>query len=114
MILQTNIRAMKKTLVLIAAVAGLTLAAVLTRVPAMWRAGFGMPAWAASFPLAAISALTLKLSESEPALQSPGVLLLAIATGVISGLSLATLRGLRAGTLLVAEPAPAAPAAGTP
>lgn len=99
-------------------IAGLTLAAVLTRVPAMWRAGFGMPAWAASFPLAAISALTLKLSESEPALQSPGVLLLALTTGVISGLSLATLRGLRSGTLLVAEPAPgpapSAPAAGTP
>lgn len=99
-------------------IAGLTLAAVLTRVPTMWRAGFGMPAWAASFPLAAISALTLKLGESEPGLQSPGVVMLAITTGVISGLSLATLHGLRAGTLLVEEPAavpaPATPATGSP
>jgi tellurite resistance protein len=95
-------------------VAALALAAVVSRVPAMWRAGFGMPAWAASFPLAAISALTLRLSESSPGLRTPGVLMLAVTTGVISGLSLATLRGLRNGTLLVAEPAPPAPASAAP
>lgn len=52
---------------------------------------FGLPHWGMSFPLAALAALTLRLAEQP------------------DGLSLATLRGLRAGALLVPESAPVVP-----
>lgn len=65
---------------------------------------FGLPHWGLSFPLAAAAALTLRLAEGQPAMQALGVALLALASLVIAALALATLRGLRQGTLLVPEP----------
>jgi tellurite resistance protein len=85
-------------------VASLLLLASATRVPAMLRSGFGMPAWAASFPLAAFAALLLRTAADTPALQLPGVAMLAVCSLVIAGLTLATMKGLRAGTLLAPEP----------
>jgi tellurite resistance protein len=65
---------------------------------------FGMPFWALSFPLAAFSALAMALANADRVPAIVATALLALATVVILGLSLATLKGLRAGTLLVAEP----------
>lgn len=65
---------------------------------------FGMPHWAVSFPLAALAALTLRLAAPGSAMAAAGIALLALASLVIAGLVLATLRGLRQGTLLVPEP----------
>ena len=72
---------------------------------------FGVPHWALSFPLAALTVLTLRLAATPAGawLAVPGVALLALVSLVILGLSLATLRGLRAGTLLVPEGPAAAP-----
>ena len=98
-------------------VASLLLLATASRVPAMLRAGFGMPAWAASFPLAAFTALLLRAAADSPTLQLPGVAMLAVSSLVIGGLTLATVKGLREGTLLAPEPVatltvqPGAPAA---
>lgn len=66
---------------------------------------FGLPHWALSFPLAAFSALTLRLGEEVgPAMALLGVASLAVTSLVIAGLALATLRGLRDGSLLAPEP----------
>lgn len=67
---------------------------------------FGVAFWALSFPLAAFTALTLKLAvlQASAAQQTLGLLLLAITSLVVVGLSLATVRGLRDGTLLAPEP----------
>jgi tellurite resistance protein len=69
---------------------------------------FGLPQWGMSFPLAALAALTLRLADlglpGTAVLAVLGPISLALATLVIVGLSFATLRGLRAGTLLVPEP----------
>lgn len=72
---------------------------------------FGLPHWGMSFPLAALAALTLRLAQAPGGgwLAVPAIALLALASLVILGLTLATLRGLRAGTLLVPEPAPVIP-----
>jgi tellurite resistance protein len=86
-------------------VAALFAAACLLRVPAMLRAPFGMPAWAVSFPIAALTALTLRSAGVLPAAGAAGIALLAVSSVVIVGLTLATFKGLRAGTLLVPEPA---------
>jgi tellurite resistance protein len=64
----------------------------------------GMPHWALSFPLAAATALTLRLAETSPALLMPAVALLALTTLVVAALLLGTLRGLRNGSLLAPEP----------
>ncbi|MFO1336344.1 MAG: SLAC1 anion channel family protein [Piscinibacter sp.] len=66
---------------------------------------FGLPHWGMSFPLAALAVLTLRLADTPEGrwLQLPGVALLALASLVILGLSFATVRGLRAGTLLAPE-----------
>lgn len=66
---------------------------------------FGVPHWGMSFPLAALAVLTLRLAGTPEGawLQVPAVALLALASLVILGLSFATVRGLRAGTLLVPE-----------
>jgi tellurite resistance protein len=66
---------------------------------------FGMGHWGMSFPLAAFTTLTLRLSSPPEGtwLQLPATALLAITFLVILGLTLGTWRGLRAGTLLVAE-----------
>lgn len=72
---------------------------------------FGIPHWGMSFPLAALAALTLRLAEQPDGhwLQVPALALLALASLIILGLSFATVRGLRAGTLLVAEGPPVIP-----
>ena len=64
---------------------------------------FGMPHWGMSFPLAALTALTLRLADSGMP-QVAGLALLALASLVIAALALATLRGLRDGSLLAPEP----------
>lgn len=66
---------------------------------------FGMPHWGMSFPLAAFSALSLRMSQLEGGtwLQLPATVLLALTSLVILGLTLGTWRGLRRGQLLVAE-----------
>ncbi|MCA0242032.1 MAG: C4-dicarboxylate ABC transporter [Proteobacteria bacterium] len=66
---------------------------------------FGLPHWGMSFPLAALAALTLRLAGSSGgAMTTLAVLLLALATLVIGALALATVRGLRDGSLLAPEP----------
>jgi tellurite resistance protein len=95
-------------------VAAFTLAWVAGTVPRIARLAFGIPHWATSFPMAALAALTLRLSQTPGGawLEAPGLALLAIATALVAWLSAATLAGLARGTLLVPEPAPApAPAA---
>jgi tellurite resistance protein len=71
----------------------------LTLLPRLKRTGFALPFWALSFPLAAFAALTLRLPTGPLSL-----LLLALASVVVFGLLLATLRAARGGTLWVAEP----------
>lgn len=71
---------------------------------------FGVAFWALSFPLAAFTTLTLRLAQLQPGsswhglLQNAGVLLLAATSMVVLWLALATVRGLRDGTLLAPEP----------
>ena len=65
---------------------------------------FAIPHWAMSFPLAAFSALTLRIASPGGALAMFGVLTLAVASLVILVLCLASVRGLRDGTLLAPEP----------
>jgi tellurite resistance protein len=57
-----------------------------------------------SFPLAAFAALTLRLAEPGSALAGFAPVALALASLVIAWLVLATLRGLRDGSLLAPEP----------
>ncbi|MFO1328725.1 MAG: SLAC1 anion channel family protein [Rubrivivax sp.] len=65
---------------------------------------FGLPHWGLSFPLAAMAALTLRLGQGHGAVAVLGTLLLALASLVIAGLVLGTVRGLRDGSLLAPEP----------
>lgn len=67
---------------------------------------FSLTFWAASFPLAAFTTLTLKLAGAvgSPGLQWAGTVLLALTSLVVFGLCLATVRGLRNGSLLAPEP----------
>jgi len=67
---------------------------------------FSIAFWAASFPLAAFTALTLRLAElgGSAALQTVGVLMLAITSIAMLWLGFSTVRGLRDGTLLAPEP----------
>ncbi len=68
---------------------------------------FGLPHWAMSFPLAALAALTLRLATPGSAMAVIGPALLALASVVVAALVLATIRGLRDGSLLTPEaPAP--------
>ena len=70
---------------------------------------FSIAFWGLSFPLAAFTSLTLRLSEfASPAFASLGLVLLALTSLVIGALVLGTVQGLRRGSLLVPEPAPAA------
>lgn len=64
---------------------------------------FGVPHWGLSFPIAAFAALTLRLAEPGSAMAFAGLALLALASLVVAGLGLATLRGLRQGNLLAPE-----------
>ena len=81
-----------------------------------WRAilalPFGMPHWGMSFPIAAVTALTLRLAVPGTAMATLGTALLAAASLLITALALATWRGLRDGSLLAPEPAP--PVAASP
>lgn len=73
---------------------------------------FGLPHWGMSFPMAALAALTLRLAQPGQPMAWAGLLLLALASLLIAGLALGTLRGLRDGSLLAPEPvAPIVPAA---
>lgn len=67
---------------------------------------FSMTFWALSFPLAAFTSLTLKLAllAGSSLLQVVGTLMLALVSLVVFGLCLATVRGLREGSLLAPEP----------
>lgn len=66
---------------------------------------FAVTFWALSFPLAAFSALTLRLAPgTSGAFQALAMLLLALSSLVIAALSLATVKGLRDGSLLAPEP----------
>jgi len=69
----------------------------------------GLPHWGMSFPLAAFTALTLRLMPEGP-LAMAGVALLAATSLLIAALALATVRGLRQGSLLVPEAVPIAQA----
>lgn len=67
---------------------------------------FHIAFWAFSFPLAAFTVLTLRLAalSGAAALQTASVLLLAISSITVLWLGLATVRGLRDGSLLAPEP----------
>lgn len=67
---------------------------------------FGLPYWAVSFPLAAFSALTLKLATASglAGLQTLGVLALAVTSLVMLALGLASFKAWRHGELLGPEP----------
>lgn len=66
---------------------------------------FAVAFWALSFPLAAFAALTLRLAEGAgAAFQALAMLLLALSSLVTAALSLATVKGLREGSLLAPEP----------
>jgi tellurite resistance protein len=65
---------------------------------------FSMPHWGLSFPLAALSALTLRLAAPGSPMAVLGMALLALASLVILGLCFGTVRGLRDGSLLAPEP----------
>jgi tellurite resistance protein len=65
---------------------------------------FGLPHWGMSFPLAAFTALTLRLAEAGVLPVALGVALLALTTAVVAWLLLGTWRGLRDGSLLAPEP----------
>lgn len=67
---------------------------------------FGMAHWGMSFPMAAFTTLTLRLTSSGP-LSLLGIGLLAATSLLITALAWATLRGLRNGSLLAPEAAPA-------
>jgi tellurite resistance protein len=81
------------------------LALVLTKVHTIREHAFGMPYWATSFPSAAFTTFTLRMSH-EPGgawLELPATVMLALTSLLILGLTLQTWRGLRHGHLLVAE-----------
>lgn len=65
---------------------------------------FALPHWAMSFPLAAFTALTLRLGAPGTAMAMLGTVLLSLSSLVILWLLLATLRGVRDGSLLMPEP----------
>jgi len=73
---------------------------------AMMQEAFTIGHWALSFPLAAFAALSmhLALATQNGAMQTFAILSLALASVLIAWLTLATLRGLRDGSLLAPEP----------
>jgi tellurite resistance protein len=64
-----------------------------------------MAHWGLSFPMAAFTALTLRVAQAPGGawLELPATVLLAITSLLIVGLTLNTWRGLRRGQLLVPE-----------
>jgi tellurite resistance protein len=67
---------------------------------------FGLPHWGLSFPMAAFTALTLRLMPATGVGGLLGVSLLAVTSLLLAALTLTTLRGLRNGGLLVPETLP--------
>jgi tellurite resistance protein len=68
---------------------------------------FSVTFWALSFPLASLTALTLRLSEGAAGwFAAMAVLMLCLTSLLVTMLVFGTLRGLLNGTLLVPEPAP--------
>lgn len=86
---------------------GIALFSLLVAAPQLRRIAalpFAIPHWALSFPLAAFSALTLRLAPAGSGFAALGVVALAATSLVILALAFATARGLRDGTLLAPEP----------
>ncbi len=81
------------------------LALSLTQLESIREQAFGLGHWAMSFPMAAITALTFRMSQEHGGawLQLPATLLLAVTSLLILGLTLCTWRGLRHGQLLIAD-----------
>ena len=59
--------------------------------------------WAVSFPLASFAALTLRLTPATGLFSVVAMMSLALCSVVIAGLTIATYKGLRTGSLLVPE-----------
>jgi tellurite resistance protein len=81
------------------------LALVLTKIHSICEHAFGMPYWATSFPSAAFTTFTLRMSQERGGawLELPATVMLALTSLLILGLTLQTWRGLRHGHLLVPE-----------
>ena len=81
------------------------LALSLTQIHTILAQPFGLPHWAMSFPMAAFTTLSLRMSQEQGGawLELPATLLLAMTSLLILGLTLNTWRGLRHGHLLVPE-----------
>ena len=77
----------------------------LTLIPTIREQTFGLGHWGMSFPMAAFTSLTLRMSDAPGGawLHLPSMALLAITSLLILGLTLNTWRSLRHGHLLVAE-----------
>lgn len=92
----------------------------------LWSAGvarrmlaqpLAVTAWALSFPLAALAVLSLRLAaqgEAGPAFGTLALLSLALASLVVAVLALATVKGLRNGSLLQPETVPVVASAAPP
>ena len=81
-----------------------SLLAAFTQLKRILALPFAVPHWALSFPLAAFSALTLRLGPPGSAISGAGILALSVTSLVILALAFATVKGLRDGTLLAPEP----------
>ncbi len=75
---------------------------------------FGMAHWGASFPMAALAGLTLRLAGTQGFMSMLATLLLALTSLIFFSLTLATVRGLRDGSLLAPEPVASIQPIGTP
>ena len=76
-----------------------------TQLTAIREQAFGLAHWGMSFPMAAFTTLTLRMSHAPNGgwLHLPAIVLLAMTSLLILGLTLNTWRGLRHGHLLVPE-----------
>ncbi len=76
-----------------------------TQIATIREQPFSMANWGMSFPLAAFTSLTLRMSDAPNGawLQMPATLMLAVTSLLILGLTLSTWRGLRHGHLLTPE-----------
>lgn len=84
-------------------VAGFTLLWLLPLLRRIASQPVGLAHWGMTFPLAALTALTLRLAPGG-ALGMLGVALLALSSLLVAALLVATVRGLRDGRLLAPEP----------
>ncbi len=79
----------------------LWVAALLRRIADM---PFGLTHWGMTFPMAAFTALTLRLAPAGGPVAMAGVALLALTSLLVAACAVATFRGLRDGRLLAPEP----------